>query len=176
MPQSNFHTLSLWSVYPDVVNRIHMLFDLFLHRSPTSAPGSDLLQCSWMLPSHSLVRMCVPILNWAGKKIFLLQLIICYAQILTLVLLWLCTSFWHCVIQSIWHWTVENENTRKQIPQNISFISQTALQEEKALFLSALLNKLHNSYGNLKSSTFKISLCYKAWGLVSVVPVVCCSH
>lgn len=55
-------------------------------------------------------------------------LIICYAQVLTSALLRLCASFWHCIIQSIWHWTGENENTRKQIPQNINFVSQTALQ------------------------------------------------
>lgn len=127
VPQSTFCTLPLWSIYPNVVNRIHVLLALSLCRAPTSAPGSDLPQHSWMLLSHSLVRICVPILNWAGKKIFLLQQIICYAQILTSVLLRLYTSFWRCVIQSIWHWTGENENTRKQIPQNISFILQTAL-------------------------------------------------
>lgn len=51
-----------------------------------------------------------------------------YARALTSVLLWLCTSFWHCVIQSIWHWTGENETTRKPIPQTINFISKTSLQ------------------------------------------------
>lgn len=56
------------------------------------------------------------------------ELIICYAQALTSVLLWLCAPFWHCIIQSIWHWTGENESSRKLIPQTINFISKSALQ------------------------------------------------
>lgn len=56
------------------------------------------------------------------------ELIICYAQALTSVLLWLCAPFWHCIIQSIWHRTGENENSRKLIPQTINFISISALQ------------------------------------------------
>lgn len=44
--------------------------------------------------------------------------------------------------------------------------------EERVPFHSALLTKLCRYFGNLKSSTLKISLCYKAWGLVSVVPGV----
>lgn len=131
LSQSNPIMLAL-SIYPDTGNGFPFCCSPccpWLCHPPASLP--DVTPAAAQT-SHSPAQAGIVSVSeaWQEWEFFCSsrELIICYAQALTSVLLWLCAPFWHCIIQSIWHRTGENENSRKLIPQTINFISKSPLQ------------------------------------------------
>lgn len=115
---------------------------LLQHRRATAQPWEDLCLC--LKPGRDGNFFC-------SSR----ELIICSAQALTSVVLYLCAPFWHCIIQSIWHRAGENENSRKLIPQTVNFISKSALPNlvwkgGGFFFYSVLLTELCTYFINLK--------------------------